>query len=140
MALRMGVSSNLWAPRRDMSAIKLGGIVSGCILACLVAVFTSSGAASAGCMSQTIGNTTIHNCDGKIGTSHTVGTTTVHNFDGKVSVSQTVGATTVYNIDGKSGLSHAVGMTTVHNIGGKFGLSHTVGNVTIHSGPLFSDR
>ena len=65
----------------------------------------------------------MHNCDGKISTSHTVGETTVHNFDGKLGTSQTVGNTTVYNLGNKLGTSPPVGTTTMHNFDGKFGWS-----------------
>ena len=51
--------------------------------------------AQAECISQSVGATTVHNCDGKISTSHTVGSTTVYNIDGKIAVSQSVGGTTV---------------------------------------------
>ena len=91
-----------------MSAIWRGRIVIGCIVVCLVAA-SAAGPASAGCISQTFGNTTIHNCDGKISASHTVGETTVHNFDGKLGTSQTVGNTTVHNLGNKLGTSHTVG-------------------------------
>ncbi len=105
-----------------MTAAKRGRIVAGCLFACLIAALWLSGPAHAGCLSQTVGNTTIHNCDGKISTSHTVGGTTVHNFGGK------------------TGTSHRVGTTTFHNFDGKAGWSHEVGGVTIHTGPLFDNR
>ena len=105
-----------------MSAIWRGRIVIGCIVVCLVAA-SAAGPAPAGCISQTFGNTTIHNCDGKISASHTVGETTVHNFDGKLGTSQTVGNTTVHNLGNKLGTSHTVGTTTMHNFYGKFGWS-----------------
>ena len=98
---------------------KHGGIVTRCLVGCLAATLWLSGPAAAGCISQTVGTTTVHNCDGKIGVSQTVGGTTVHNFDGRLGTSQTVGMTTVHTIDGKSGMSQRVG------------------NIVIHSGPLF---
>ena len=87
---------------------------------CVVAALALGGPAQADCISQTVGTTTIHNCDGKISTSHTVGSTTVHSIDGKIAVSQTVGSTTIHNIDGK------------------FGVSQRIGGVALHSGPLFT--
>ncbi len=102
--------------------IKHGGIVTGYLFGCIAATLWLIGSAAAGCISQTIGTTTVHNCDGKIGVSQTIGGTTVHNFDGRLGTSQTVG------------------MTTVHTIDGKFGMSQRVGNIVIHSGPLFDDR
>ena len=123
-----------------MPMTKHGGIVAGCLFGCLAAALWLSGPADAGCISQTVGTTTVHNCDGKIGVSQTVGGTTVHSFDGKTGTSQTVGNTTVHSFDGKTGTSQTVGNTTVHTIDGKFGLSQRVGNIVIHSGPLFDDR
>ena len=105
-----------------MSATRHGGIVAGCLFGCLAAALWLSGPADATCISQTVGTTTVHNCDGKIGVSQTVGGTTVHSFDGRLGTSQTVGSTTVHTIDGK------------------FGLSQRIGNFVIHSGPLFDDR
>jgi hypothetical protein len=122
-----------------MSAIWRGRIVIGCIVVCLVAA-SAAGPASAGCISQTFGSTTMHNCDGKISASHTVGETTVHNFDGKLGTSQTVGNTTVHNLGNKLGTSHTVGTTTMHNFDGKFGWSQRFGNIVVHSGALFTDR
>ena len=134
------MTRTLGAEGGDMSATKRGWIISGCLCTCLAAFLSLAGPASAGCISQTFGNTTIHNCDGKIGTSHTVGATTVHSFDGTLSTSQTVGNTTVHNLGGKIGTSHTVGTTTIHNVDGKFGLSQRVGNIVTHSGPLFDNR
>ena len=88
--------------------------------ACVVAALALGGPARADCISQTVGTTTIHNCDGKLSTSHTVGSTTVHSIDGKIGVSQSVGSTTIHNIDGR------------------FGVSQRIGDVTLHSGPLFT--
>ena len=123
-----------------MSATKHGGIAAGCAFACLAAALWLSGPADAGCISQNVGNTTVHNCGGKIGVSQTVGNTTVHNFGGKTGTSQTVGNTTVHSFDGTLGTSQTVGTTTVHTIDGKFGLSQRIGTIVIHSGPLFDDR
>ena len=120
-----------------MSMTKHGGIVAGCLVCCLAATLWLSVPAAAGCISQTVGTTTVHNCDGKIGVSQTVGGTTVHSFDGKIGVSQTVGGATVHNFDGRLGTSQTVGMTTVHTIDGKSGMSQRVGTIVIHSGPLF---
>ena len=106
--------------------------------ACVVAALALGGPAQADCISQTVGTTTIHNCDGKLSTSHTVGSTTVHNIDGKIAVSQTVGKTTVHSFNGKLGTSQTVGSTTIHNIDGRFGVSQRIGDVAIHSGPLFT--
>ena len=39
--------------------------------ACVVAALALGGPARADCISQTVGTTTIHNCDGKLSTSHT---------------------------------------------------------------------
>ena len=119
-------------------ATALGRLVSMCTFACVIAALVLGGSAQANCISQTVGTTTIHNCDGKITTSHTVGSTTVHNIDGKTGVSQTVGSTTVHSFNGKHGTSQTVGKTTIHNIDGKFGLSQTIGDITIHSEPLFT--
>ena len=105
-----------------MSATKHGRILAGCLFGCLAAVLWQSVPANAGCISQTVGTTTIHNCDGKIGVSQTVGSTTVHSFDGKLGTSQTVGNTAVHNFDGT------------------LGTSQRIGNIVIHSGPLFDDR
>ena len=124
----------------DMSAVWRGRIVLGCIVACLVVAASSTPPASAGCISQTFGSTTIHNCDGKISTSYTIGATRVHNFDGKLGTSQTVGNTTVHNLGNKLGTSHTVGTTTMHNFDGKFGWSQRFGNTVVHSGALFTDR
>ena len=66
--------------------------------------------------------------------------TTVHNFDGKLGTSQTVGNTTVHNLGNKLGTSHTVGTTTMHNFYGKFGWSQRFGNIVVHSGALFTDR
>ena len=124
-----------------MSATRHGGIVAGYLFGCLAAALWLSGPADAGCISQTVGTTTVHNCDGMLGTSQTVGNTTVHNFDGKLGTSQTVGNTTVHTIDGKLGTSQTVGTTTVHTIDGKFGMSQRIGGgITVHSGPLFDGR
>ena len=128
------------AEGEDMSAIWRGRIVLGCTVACLAAAASWTLPASAGCISQTFGSTTMHNCDGKISTSHTVGETTVHNFDGKLGTSQTVGNTTVHNLGNKLGTSHTVGTTTMHNFDGKFGWSQRFGNIVVHSGALFTDR
>ena len=105
-----------------MSATTCGRIGAGCLFTCLAVALALGGPANAGCISQTLGATTIHNCDGKIGVSQTVGDTPVHNFGGKL------------------GTSHTVGTTTIHNFDGKFGLSQTVGNITAYSGPLFAHR
>ena len=83
-----------------MPLAKHGGIVSGRPFICLAAVLWLSDPASAGCISQTFGNITFHNCDGKMGTSQTFGNTTVHNFDGTLGPSQTIDPTTVHNFDG----------------------------------------
>ena len=56
-----------------MSVTKHDRIVPGCIFACLIAALSLSGAAYAGCISQTFSNTAHYNCDGKSGTSRTVG-------------------------------------------------------------------
>ena len=88
--------------------------------ACVVTALALGGPAQADCISQTVGTTTIYNCDRKLSTSHTVGLTTVHSIDGKIAVSQTVGSTTIHNIDAR------------------FGVSQRIGNVVIHSGPLFT--
>ena len=117
---------------RSVSALSMG------TLACVVAALALGGPARADCISQTVSTTTIHNCDGKLSTSHTVGSTTVHSIDGKVAVSQSVGPTTVHSFNGKLGTSQSVGSTTIHNIDGRFGVSQRVGDVTIHSGPLFT--
>ena len=116
-----------------MPLAKHSGIVSGRLLVCLVAALWLSGPASAGCISQTFGNTTFHNCDGKLGTSQTFGNTTAHNVDGKLGTSQTFGNTTVHNIDGKPGASQTFGNTTMHNIDGKLGTSQTFGDTTVHN-------
>ena len=92
-----------------MLMTKHGGIVAGCLSGCLAAALWLSGPADAGCISQTVGTSTVHNCDGKIGVSQTVGNTTVHNFGGKLGTSQTVGNTTVHNFDGTLGTSQTVG-------------------------------
>ena len=105
---------------------------------CVVAALALGGSARADCLSQTVGTTTIHNCDGKLSTSHMVGSTTVHNIDGKLAVSQTVGKTTVHSFNGKLGTSQSVGSTTIHNIDGRFGVSQRIGIVTLHSGALFT--
>ena len=124
----------------DMSLNKRSKIVSGFVLACLAVALSSISPAYAGCISQTLDNTTYYTCDGKLGVSQTIGGTIVHNFDGKLSTSQTVGATTVHNFDGKFGVSQTVGATTIHNLDGKFGMSQTIGEITVHSGPLFDSR
>ena len=80
-----------------MSAARHGGIVAGCLFGCLAATLWLSAPADAGCISQTVGNTTVHNCDGKTGTSQTVGTTTVHTFDGKFGLSQRVGNIVIHS-------------------------------------------
>ena len=92
------------------------------VLACLFAIPIAGGPALAGCISQSLGAITVHNCNGKITTSQTVGATTVHNFDGRI------------------GLSQRIGETTVHSLDGKTGTSQTIGDITVHSGPLFDDR
>ena len=48
----------------------------------MIAALALGGSAQVDCISQTVGPTTIHHCDGKISTSHTVGSTTVHSIDG----------------------------------------------------------
>ena len=132
---------DLGAEGGDMPLNRRSTILCGCILACCyTAVLLSAGSAYAVCVSQTVGNTTIHNCDGKISVSQTVGGTTVHTIDGKIGVSQTVGATTVHNVDGKLGTSQTVGTTTIHNIDGEFGMLQKIGNTTVYSGPLFDGR
>ena len=104
-----------------MLATKLNRLISAGLFGCLAAL-SFSGPASAGCLSQSLGAVTVHNCNGKVGWSQTVGGITVHSFDGKLGTSQTVGATTMHNFDGK------------------VGWSQTVGGITVHSGPLFDDR
>ena len=125
---------------RRMLTTQLRRIASVGRCACLVAALSLSGPAQAVCISQTVGNTTIHNCDGKISVSQTVGAITVHNIDGKIGVSQTVGRTTVHNFDGKVGTSQTVGATTVHNFDGRFGVSQRIGGITAHTGQLFTGR
>ena len=124
-------------PSPCLPSAALGRMVSMCTSICVIAALALGGSAQADCISQTVGTTTIHNCDGKISTSHTVGSTTVHNINGKTGVSQTVGSTTVHSFNGKLGTSQTIGKTTIHNIDGKFGMSQTIGAITIHSGPLF---
>ena len=99
-----------------MSATTCGRIGAGCLFTCLAVALALGGPANAGCISQTLGATTIHNCAGKIGVSQTVGDTTVHNFGGKIGTSQTLGGTAVHNFDGKLGTSHTVGTTTIHKV------------------------
>ena len=115
-------------------------IVTGRAAACLTAGLLWAGPASAGCITQIVGHTAVHNCNGKVFISQTVGATTVHHVDGRIGVSQTVGGTTVHQFDGKLGTSQTVGTTTLHNIDGKFGISQTIGNLILHSGPLFEAR
>ena len=79
-----------------MTVTGRGALALESLLACLAAA-SLAGNAFAGCISQTVGTTTIHDCDSKISTSLTVGTITVHNFDGKLGTSQTVGNRTVLN-------------------------------------------
>ena len=69
------------------------GILSACLFAGLIA----AGPARAGCISQSLGAITVHNCNVRIATSQTVGSTTVHNFDGKVGFSQMVGDITIHS-------------------------------------------
>ena len=121
-----------------MSSSRPVSALSMCTFGCVIAVLALGGTAQADCISQTVGTTTIHNCDGKISTSHTVGSTTVHSIDGKIAVSQTVGPTTVHSFHGRLGTSQTVGSTTIHNIDGRFGVSQRIGGVAIHSGPLFT--
>ena len=97
-------------------------IVWGGLLACLMGALAPVGSAHALCVSQAVGNTTYHTCDGKFGMSQKTGGTTVHTFDGKLAISQTTGATTIHSIDGR------------------IGMSHRTGSLTIHSGPLFESR
>ena len=104
-----------------MPLAKHSGIVSRCLLACLAAALWLSGPASADCISQTFGNTTVHNFDGKLGTSQTIGATTAHNFDGSLGTSQTIGATTVHNFDDSLGPSQVIDPTAAHNFDGALG-------------------
>ena len=76
---------------RSVSALSMG------TLACVVAALALGGPARADCISQTVSTTTIHNCDGKLSTSHTVGSTTIHNIDGRFGVSQRVGDVTIHS-------------------------------------------
>ncbi len=80
-------------------------IDSGCLFVSLVAALFLSSPAIAGCMSQTVGNTTVRNCNGKIIASQTVGATTVHLVDGRTATSHTTDPTTVYSFNGKFGWS-----------------------------------
>ena len=121
-----------------MSTVWRGRIVLGCIVARLVAAASSTPPASAGCISQTFGSTTIHYATARYVVHYR--RDTVHNFDGKLGTSQTVGNTTVHNLGNKLGTSHTVGTTTMHNFDGKFGWSQRFGNTVVHSGALFTDR
>lgn len=129
-----------WAGDAVMSATRPARSPAGQSLVWLVAVLLWAGPAGAGCITQIVGNTAVHHCDGKVFISQTVGVTTVHHGDGKTAVSQTVGGTTVHQFDGKLGTSQTVGTTTLHNIDGRFGISQAIGNFILHSGPLFDNR
>ena len=123
-----------------MSATRRAKIFAGRTLACLAIGLLWGGSASAGCFTQIVGTTAVHNCNGKVFISQTVGATTVHHVDGRTGVSQTVGGTTAHQFDGRLGTSQTVGTTTIHNIDGKFGVSQAIGNLILHSGPLFQGR
>ena len=123
-----------------MSATRYVRIFTGRMLACLAAAVLGAGSASAGCFTQIVGTTAVHNCNGKVFISQTVGATTVHHVDGRTGVSQTVGRTTVHQFDGRLGTSQTVGTTTIHNIDGQLGISQAIGNLILHSGPLFEDH
>ena len=105
-----------------MSATWHARILASRALAGLAAGLLWASPAGAGCLTQIVGSTAVHNCNGKVVVSQTVGATTVHQVDGRIGVSQTVGATTIHNVDGK------------------FGISQAIGNLILHSGPLFEDR
>ena len=61
-----------------MLMTKHGGIVAGCLSGCLAAALWLSGLADAGCISQTVGTTTVHTIDGKIGVSQSIGNIVIH--------------------------------------------------------------
>ena len=120
-----------------MSATRHVRALTGLALACLAGGLLLAGPASAACVTQIVGHSAVHICNGKVFISQTVGATTVHHVDGRTGVSQTVGGTTVHQFDGRLGMSQTIGTTTIHNIDGQFGISQVIGNLVVHSGPLF---
>ena len=131
------ITAALGAGDAAISATRPDRSVAARAWACLAIGLLWTGSAGAGCITQVVGNTAVHNCDGKVFISQTVGATTVHHLDGRTGVSQTVGGTTVHQFDGRLGTSQTVGTTTIHNIDGKTGFSQAIGNLILHSGPLF---
>ncbi len=73
-----------------MSATRHARIFAGRALACLGATLLWAGPPSAGCITQIVGTTAIHYCNGKVFISQTVGTTTIHNVDGRFGISQAI--------------------------------------------------
>ena len=74
-----------------MSATRHARFFAGRTLACLTAELLWAGPASAGCITQVVGTTAVHNCNGKVIISQTVGATTIHNIDGQFGISQAIG-------------------------------------------------